>query len=136
MPILTLLMETDMATVGNGWNPVVIYGDKSTGLFVNTSGTTVKGYFAADIGSAGQGNKVFNGTGGLANYDINRTDDANAGISEDLSNPSLTADDKAKIEENNLITKSTGIYTVAPINLTKHQIRIYDKTKGKCRNLS
>ena len=121
---------TDMATVGNGWNPVVIYGDKSTGLFVNTSGTTVKGYFAADIGSAGQGNKVFNGTGGLANYDINRTDDANAGISEDLSNPSLTADDKAKIEENNLITKSTGIYTVAPINLTKHQIRIYDKTKG------
>jgi len=89
-----------------------------------------KGFLAADIGSTGQGNKVFNGTGGLANYDINRTDDANAGISEDLSNPSLTADDKAKIEENNLITKSTGIYTVAPINLTKHQIRIYDKTKG------
>ncbi len=121
---------TNMSTVGTGWNPIVIYGDKSTGLFVKTAGTTVKGYFAADIGSAGQGNKIFAGTGGLLNYDINKTDDVHTGLVENLLDPSLTADDKAKIEENNLITKSTGIYTVAPVNLTKHQIRIYDKTKG------
>ena len=103
---------TNTVTAGS-YKPLKLFGDSSIGLYgAATAGSTI-GNFAVDIGEAGKGNQNFttstapgstNGTD-LVDYDIN-------------SNGTSTN-----------IEKSFGIIANAAMNLTSHQIRIYDKTE-------
>ena len=95
------------------YKPLKLFGDSSIGLYgAATAGSTI-GNFAVDIGETGKGNQNFttstasgstNGTN-LVNYDIN-----SSGSSTNIE-------------------KSFGIIANAAMNLTSHQIRIYDKTE-------
>ena len=107
---------TNKVTTGS-FKPIKIFGDQSIGYYnipSNSASTTV-GNFAVDIGAAGQGNQNFstasvsNSTAGtpITDLNINPTDAKNANIQN-----------------------SFGILSSKPINLTSHQIRIFDKTEN------
>ena len=105
---------TNTVTAGS-YKPLKLFGDKSIGLYgAATSGSTI-GNFAVDIGETGKGNQNFttstasgttNGTN-LTDYNINPSGGTNTNIEG-----------------------SFGIIANAAINLTSHQIRIYDKTEN------
>ena len=103
---------TNTVTAGS-YKPLKLFGDSSIGLYGEATGGTTIGNFAVDIGEAGKGNQNFttstdsgttNGTN-LVDYDIN-----SSGSSTNIE-------------------KSFGIIANAAMNLTSHQIRIYDKTE-------
>ena len=103
---------TNSVTAGS-YKPLKLFGDSSIGLYgAATTGSTI-GNLAIDIGETGKGNQNFttstasgttNGTN-LVNYDINSSG------------------------SNSNIEGSFGIIANAAMNLTSHQIRIYDKTE-------
>ena len=105
---------TNTVTAGS-YKPLKLFGDKSIGLYgAATDGSTI-GNFAVDIGETGKGNQNFttstasgttNGTN-LVDYNINPSGGTNKNIEG-----------------------SFGIIANAPMNLTSHQIRIYDKTEN------
>ena len=104
--------STNTVTAGS-YKPIKLFGDSSIGLYgAATIGSTI-GNLAVDIGESGKGNQNFttstasgsnNGTN-LTNYDIN-----SSGANENIEG-------------------SYGIIAHAPLNLTSHQIRIYNKTE-------
>ena len=110
--------------------PINLYGDNSAGLYVPTlTGTvgsggdgqesTIEGTFKVNIGDTNVGNQLYSNSGistagdPISNYDVNPSD----------VNPSDPAYDKT------LIRNSFGILSTAPISLTSHEIKIYDKTQ-------
>ena len=105
--------STNTVTAGS-YKPIKLFGDSSIGLYgAATTGSTI-GNLAIDIGEAGKGNQNFttstasgttNGTN-LVDYDINSSG------------------------ANSNIEGSFGIIANAAMNLTSHQIRIYDKTEN------
>ena len=99
------------------FKPIKIFGDQSIGYYnipSNGNSTTV-GNFAVDIGAEGKGNQNFstvtvsNSTAGTNINDLN-------------INPTNGTNDN--------IQNSFGILSNKSINLTSHQIRIFDKTEG------
>ena len=99
------------------FKPIKIFGDQSIGYYnipSNGNSTTV-GNFAVDIGAEGKGNQNFstvtvsNSTAGTNITDLN-------------INPTNGTNDN--------IQNSFGILSNKSINLTSHQIRIFDKTEG------
>ena len=106
--------STNTVTAGS-YKPLKLFGDKSIGLYgAATDGSTI-GNFAVDIGETGKGNQNFttstasgttNGTN-LTDYNINPSGGTNKNIEG-----------------------SFGIIANAPMKLTSHQIRIYDKTEN------
>ena len=107
---------TTNKVTGGAFKPIKIFGDKSIGYYnvpSNGDSTTV-GNFAVDIGAVGKGNQTFstvtvsNTTAGksITNLNINPTNGKNTNIEG-----------------------SFGILSNIGINLTSHQIRIYDKTE-------
>ena len=110
--------------------PINLYGDYSAGLYVPTlTGTvgsggdgqesTIEGTFKVNIGDTNVGNQLYSNNGistagaPISNYDVNPTD----------VNTADPAYDKT------LIRNSFGILSTAPISLTSHEIKIYDKTQ-------
>ena len=104
----------DNAKTAGDFKPVEMYGDKSIGLYVVSPAGSIEGNFAADIGAVGVGNQKFT----TAN-----TSNKSAGtfLTDYNINPNSTTDD---------IESSFGIMSKLPINLTTHQIRIFDKATG------
>jgi len=106
---------TNKVTAGS-FKPIKIFGDKSIGYYniPSNGSSTTTGNFAVDIGAAGKGNVAFstaavsNTTAGknITNLNINPTNGKNTNIEG-----------------------SFGILSNIGINLTSHQIRIYDKTE-------
>ena len=98
-------------TATGTYNPIKLFGDSSIGLYgAATAGSTI-GNLAVDIGAAGVGNQLFTTTEGtagtaLTGHNVNPTNGTNMNIQG-----------------------SFGIIANAAINLTSHQIRIYDKTE-------
>ena len=110
--------------------PINLYGDYSAGLYVPTltvtagsfgdgQESTIEGTFKVNIGDTNVGNQLYSNNGistagaPISNYDVNPSD----------VNPSDPAYDKT------LIRNSFGILSTAPISLTSHEIKIYDKTQ-------
>ncbi|WP_462433271.1 autotransporter-associated N-terminal domain-containing protein [Fusobacterium sp. THCT1E1] len=103
---------TNTVTTGS-YKPLKLFGDSSIGLYGEaTEGTTI-GNFAVDIGEAGKGNQNF-----TTSTDSGTTNGTNL-VDHDINSSGL----KTNIE------KSFGIIANAAMNLTSHQIRIYDKTE-------
>ena len=105
---------TNKVTAG-AFKPMEIFGDKSIGFYQYVAGGTAEGNFAVNIGAAGKGNQTFS-TAAVSN--------STAGVSiTDLNiNPSDA--------KNTNIQGSFGILSNYGINLTSHQIKIFDKTEG------
>ena len=132
------------------YNPITIYGDKSTGLYIpktsgsspnfdNGSDSTVTGYFGVDIGdTSGTSNKNFSNTTATTQGTVITNHNVNPTIGTDSSN--VYHDEvTTKYSGNQFITKTTkntniqgsaGIYSFGGLDLQGHQIRIYDNTDG------
>ena len=111
-------------TTSADYRPAEIFGDYSVGLYnVATSGTT-EGNFAVNIGALNTGNSNFTTTertnGGVTDYDLNQTDTV---LNPYNSNPALD-------KHPEYIRNSFGILSNSSIDLTSHQIEIFDKTES------
>ena len=111
-------------TTSADYRPAEIFGDYSVGLYnVATSGTT-EGNFAVNIGALNTGNSNFTTTertnGGVTDYDLNPADTL---LNPYNSNPALDKHPK-------YIRNSFGILSNSSIDLTSHQIEIFDKTES------
>jgi len=111
---------TNKVTTGS-FKPIEIFGDKSIGLYQAATGGTVEGNFAVNIGAKNQiagkpdiGNK---------NFTTSKISNLTAGIAiNDLNiNP---------IGKNDNIEGSFGILSNQNIDLTSHQIKMFEKTEG------
>ena len=103
---------TNTVTAGS-YKPLKLFGDSSIGLYgAATAGSTI-GNFAVDIGESGKGNQNF--TTSTASGTTNGTNLTDYNINSSGSNTN--------------IEKSFGIIASGAMNLTSHQIRIYDKTE-------
>ena len=105
---------TNEVTAGS-FKPIEIFGDKSIGFyqFINTG--TAEGNFAVNIGAEGKGNE---------NFTTTEVSNSTAGVNiTDLNiNPTNGTDTN--------IQGSFGILSNNKIDLTSHQIKIFDKTEG------
>jgi len=123
------------------YNPMAIYGDKSTGLYIPSGVTTstVTGYFGVDIGdTSGTSNKNFSNTAAttqgvvISNYNINPTigtDSLNV-YHDEVTTKHATNQYITKTTKNTNIQGSAGIFSYGKLDLQGHQIRIYDNTDG------
>ncbi|WP_339012198.1 autotransporter-associated N-terminal domain-containing protein [Fusobacterium animalis] len=104
---------------GGSFKPIKIFGDKSIGYYniPSNGNSTTTGNFAVDIGAAGKGNQNFS-TAAVSNTTAGKA------ITDMNINPSGGNSGK-----NTNIEGSFGILSNIGINLTSHQIRIYDKTE-------
>ena len=97
-------------------NPIEFYGDNNVGLYIpqtaNTS--TVEGDFKVNFGAAGVGNQNFTTTA----------------VSNKTAGNNITNMDINPSGKTSLIEGGFGIYSHAPINLTKHTINVFDQTEG------
>ncbi len=98
---------------GVTYTPLKIYGDKSIGFYDLSENTanSVVGNIAVNIGAPGIGNVKFT-----------------TPSSSDTSGVIITDYNSNDSDEN--IGGSFGILSTSKMNLTKHEINIYDKTKG------
>ena len=117
--------------------PIVMHGDKNIGFYnlSNTNDSKLNTYTAAagnlkiDIGAVGVGNKRFTNTS-YTGYETQGTN-VNVYSTEGIDlNPSDNYIENGVELENENIQSSFGILSNEAINLTSHQIRIYDKTEG------
>ncbi|WDD89536.1 autotransporter-associated N-terminal domain-containing protein [Fusobacterium nucleatum] len=101
---------------GGSFKPIKIFGDKSIGYYniPSNGNSTTTGNFAVDIGAAGEGNQNFT-TATVSNTTAGKN------ITDLNINPTNG--------KNTNIEGSFGILSNIGINLTSHQIRIYDKTE-------
>ena len=104
---------TNKVTTGS-FKPIEIFGDKSIGLFQFANAGTVEGNFAVNIGAAGKGNQ---------NFTTSKISNLTAG--KNITNYNINPDGG----KNTNIEGSFGILSNLPINLTSHQIKIFDKTE-------
>ncbi|BBA53268.1 autotransporter (plasmid) [Fusobacterium varium] len=95
------------------YKPLKLFGDSSIGLYgVATAGSTI-GNFAVDIGEVGKGNQNF--TTSTASGSTNGTNLVDYNINSSGANSNIEG--------------TFGVIANAAMNLTSHQIRIYDKTE-------
>jgi len=106
---------TDNKITTGSFKPIEIFGDKSIGLYQFINSGTTEGNFAVNIGAVGKGNQNFTtatasgltaGTN-LTDFNINPSDAKNTNIQG-----------------------SFGILSNNKIDLSSHQIKIFDKTEG------
>ena len=97
------------------FKPLEIFGDKSIGFYQLATGGTAEGNFAVNIGAQGKGNEKFTTTTAS-----NLT--AGTNITDLNINPTNGTNDN--------IQGSFGILSKDKIDLTTHQIKIFDKTEG------
>ena len=134
------ITHTDLTGATNIFNSMVIYGDKSTGLYVTKEAktSTVTGYFGLDIGdSSGTSNKNFSNTAAttqgvvISDYNVNPTMGTVGGTYYDEITTKHAANQFIqKTTKNTDIQASAGIYSFGRIELQGHRIRIYDNTDG------
>ena len=105
---------TNEVTAGS-FKPVEIFGDKSIGFYQFATGGTAEGNFAVNIGAEGKGNENFS-TAAVSNLT------AGTNITDLNINPTNGT--------NTNIQGSFGILSNDKIDLTSHQIKIFDKTEG------
>ena len=105
---------TNEVTAGS-FKPVEIFGDKSIGFYQFATGGTAEGNFAVNIGALGKGNENFS-TAAVSNLT------AGTNITDLNINPTNGT--------NTNIQGSFGILSNDKIDLTSHQIKIFDKTEG------
>ena len=105
---------TNEVTAGS-FKPIEIFGDKSIGLYQFAEGGTAEGNFAVNIGALGKGNENFS-TAAVSNLT------AGTNITDLNINPTNGT--------NTNIQGSFGILSNNKIDLTSHQIKIFDKTEG------
>ena len=105
---------TNEITAGS-FKPIEIFGDKSIGFYQFATGGTAEGNFAVNIGALGKGNENFS-TAAVSNLT------AGTNITDLNINPTNGT--------NTNIQGSFGILSNDKINLTSHQIKIFDKTEG------
>ena len=105
---------TNEVTAGS-FKPIEIFGDKSIGFYQFATGGTAEGNFAVNIGALGKGNENFS-TAAVSNLT------AGTNITDLNINPTNGT--------NTNIQGSFGILSNDKINLTSHQIKIFDKTEG------
>ena len=105
---------TNKVTAGS-FKPIKIFGDKSIGYYniPSNGSSTTTGNFAVDIGAAGKGNVAFSTTAV-----------SNTTAGKNITNLNINSSNKSTNIEG-----SFGILSNFAINLTSHQIRIYDKTE-------
>ncbi|MHB9342824.1 autotransporter-associated N-terminal domain-containing protein [Fusobacterium polymorphum] len=105
---------TNKVTAGS-FKPIKIFGDKSIGYYniPSNGSSTTTGNFAVDIGAAGKGNVAFS-TAAVSNTTAGKN----------ITNLNINSSNKSTNIEG-----SFGILSNFAINLTSHQIRIYDKTE-------
>ena len=105
---------TNKVTAGS-FKPIKIFGDKSIGYYniPSNGSSTTTGNFAVDIGAAGKGNVAF----------------STAAVSNTTAGKSITNLNINSSNKSTNIEGSFGILSNIGINLTSHQIRIYDKTE-------
>ena len=117
--------------------PIVMYGDKSIG-FYNLGETNIEnlntykaaeGNLKIDIGASGKGNENFTATS-YSGYETQGTNVSTYSPTGIDVNPNDTVMIAGVPVENRNIQSSFGILSNEPMNLTNHQIRIYDKTEG------
>ena len=117
--------------------PIVLYGDKNIGFYNlgESNDATLNTYKAAegnlkiDIGATGKGNENFTATS-YSGYETQGTNVSAYSPTGIDVNPNDTVMIAGVPVENRNIQSSFGILSNEPINLTSHQIRIYDKTEG------
>ena len=117
--------------------PIVMYGDKSIGFYNlgESSLENLNAYKAAegnlkiDIGASGKGNENFTATS-YSGYETQGTNVSTYSPTGIDVNPNDTVMIAGVPVENRNIQSSFGILSNEPMNLTNHQIRIYDKTEG------
>ena len=105
---------TNEVTAGS-FKPIEIFGDKSIGFYQSAEGGTAEGNFAVNIGALGKGNENFS-TAAVSNLT------AGTNITDLNINPTNGT--------NTNIQGSFGILSNDKIDLTSHQIKIFDKTEG------
>ena len=105
---------TNEVTAGS-FKPIEIFGDKSIGFYQFAEGGTAEGNFAVNIGALGKGNENFSTTA-VSNLT------AGTNITDLNINPTNGT--------NTNIQGSFGILSNDKIDLTSHQIKIFDKTEG------
>ena len=105
---------TNEVTTGS-FKPIEIFGDKSIGFYQFAEGGTAEGNFAVNIGALGKGNENFSTTA-VSNLT------AGTNITDLNINPTNGT--------NTNIQGSFGILSNDKIDLTSHQIKIFDKTEG------
>ena len=105
---------TNKVTAG-AFKPMEIFGDKSIGFYQFATSGAAEGNFAVNIGAAGKGNENFS-TAAVSNL--------TAGVN--ITNLNINPTDA----KNTNIQGSFGILSNHNINLTSHQIKIFDKTEG------
>ena len=105
---------TNKVTAGS-FKPIKIFGDKSIGYYniPSNGNSTTTGNFAVDIGATGKGNVAFS-TAAVSNTTAGKN----------ITNLNINSSNKSTNIEG-----SFGILSNIAINLTSHQIRIYDKTE-------
>ncbi|QQS88323.1 autotransporter-associated N-terminal domain-containing protein [Fusobacterium canifelinum] len=114
---------TNKVTAGS-FKPINIYGDSSVGIYWDRGNTgSIAGNFAVNIGAAGVGNKNFTTK---ATSTVTGKAETN-GVA--ISNYNVNASDIAT-KNKEYIRGSFGILSNGTINLTSHQIKIFDKTEG------
>ncbi|WP_405351646.1 autotransporter-associated N-terminal domain-containing protein [Fusobacterium animalis] len=104
---------TNKVTAG-AFKPMEIFGDKSIGLYQFINAGTTEGNFAVNIGAAGKGNENFS-TAAVSNLTAGKA----------ITNLNINPSGKSTNIEG-----SFGILSNNGINLTSHQIKIFDKTEG------
>ena len=112
---------TNEVTAGS-FKPIEIFGDKSIGFYQFATGGTAEGNFAVNIGA--EGDNVGDEGKGNQNFSTTTASNLTAGANiTDLNiNPTNGANDN--------IQGSFGILSNDKIDLTTHQIKIFDKTEG------
>lgn len=96
---------------GTQFKPIVLYGDQSIGLYGGATTGATKGVFAVDIGASGIGNQNFT-----------TADVSNSSAGTFLNNYNIN-------NSNSNIESTFGVIANAPLSLSQHQIRIFDKTE-------
>ena len=104
------------------FKPLEIFGDKSIGFYQFATGGTAEGNFAVNIGA--EGDNVGDEGKGNQNFTTATVSNSTAGtpITDLNINPTNGTNDN--------IQGSFGILSNDKIDLTTHQIKIFDKTEG------
>ena len=147
--------HTKLSAMPTKYNPLTIYGDSSTGLYVpqdsaneHPTQSKITGYFGVSIGdTSGKSNEYFTNTAQTTqgtvitsadHYSVNSTNDTPpAGyIADPVSGVTPTTTYKAEYQgrKKTLNTRdiqgSTGIYSFGNLDLQGHEISIYGNTDG------
>ncbi len=106
---------TNNKVTTGSFKPIEIFGDKSIGFYQLADKGTAEGNFAVNIGAQGKGNQKFSTTAA-----------SNLTAGTNITGLNINPDNGT----NDNIQGSFGILSNNKIDLTSHQIKIFDKTEG------